>query len=180
MVDTPTLIMSKTAFAARRGVGVSTVSKWIERKRISGDALTADGRINVTIAEQQLGIRLDVVRSEGARAASQIAGGDEANEPAASVREKILEVELEQKRRRLEVERGVYVRADQVRAERGRALKQMIAAIDNWVGELPAELGLDQTQSAQIRSAWRRFRERQADAALAQAQSLPELMTDAA
>jgi|SRR5579872_6328961 len=174
MVDAPE-ILSKTAFAARRNVGVSTVSKWIERARISGAALTADGRIDVAEAERQLGVRLDAVRSEGA-----IASARAADEAAPSVRDQILEVELESKRRKLEAEKGVYVRSDQVRAERTKALTQMMAAIDNWVVEIAAELALDPDLSTRLRSSWRHFRERQADAFLAEAEALPELLSDAA
>lgn len=170
------LIISKSAFAARRGVSVSAVCKWIERKRIAGPALTADGRVVVDEAERQLGISLDVVRSE---AASRIARAGDDDEPKTlSTREQILAVELEQKRRRLEVEKGVYVRADQVRAERGRALVQMIAAIDNWLPSLAIELGLDRETEALLRASWRRFRERQADAVTSEAEALPEILTD--
>lgn len=97
-----------------------------------------------------------------------------------STREQLLQIELEQKRRRLEIEKGVYVRADQVRAERGRALAQMIAAIDSWIPELAADLALDREALAKARASWRHFRERQADALLTEAEQLPELLHDAA
>lgn len=179
MVHDAHLILSKSAFATRRGIGVSAVSNWIERKRISGEALTADGRINVDEAERQLGVKLDTVRSEGARSAVRLPDdGTDFAEP--SLREQILAVELEQKRRRLEAEKGVYVRADQVRAERGRALGQMMAAIDNWLPDVAAELGLNAEALADMRASWRRFRARQADALTAEAAALPELLSDAA
>lgn len=171
-------ILSKTAFAAKRGVGVSTVSKWIERKRISGAALTEDGRINVVEAERQLGVNLDVMRSEGARAVRVAAVPEGSAE--LSIREQILSVDLEQKRRRLEAENGVYVRADQVRAERGRALSQMMAAIENWIPDVAAELALGAEALATMKASWRQFREHQADALVAEAKELPELLSDAA
>jgi hypothetical protein len=180
MPDTPLILISKSAFAARRGVSVSAVSKWIERGRISGPALMADGRIDVAEAERQLTARLDHAKSGAARVAAWRAADPDALPSVGeqSVREQILAVDLEQKRRRLDAEKGVYIRADQVRAERGRALAQMVAALDNWIPELVAELGLDRDAIAKVRASWRRFRERQADALLAEAGALPELLPD--
>lgn len=172
--------MSRAAFAARQGVGASALSNWFARGKLTEACLTQDGKIIVAEAERQLGATLNIVRSEGARAVVAERAGGPVGAAEISTREQILQVELEQRRRRLEVEKGVYVRADQVRAERGRALAQMIAAIDSWIPELAADLALDREALARVRASWRHFRERQADALLAEAEQLPELLHDAA
>jgi hypothetical protein len=61
-------ILSKSAFAARRNVDASTVSKWIARRKIYGAALTTDGRIDVVEAERQLEVTLDAKQSAAASA----------------------------------------------------------------------------------------------------------------
>jgi hypothetical protein len=168
-------ILTKSAFAARRQKDQSTVSKWIERGKISGAALTADGRINVVEAERQLGVTLGTVRSGGKPAAAAARDADDL-----TLRQRILAVELQQKQRKLDADKGVYVRADQVRAERGRALAKIVWAIDNWLPEVAVELGLDHDGLAALRASWRRLRTRQADLAQAEAEALPELLADAA
>ena len=167
----PPAVLSKSGFALRHGVGASAVSNWIARGVLYGEALTDDGRIVVEVAERQLKENLDPARTTASGSAVEPDNGP-------SLREQILAVELEQKRRRLEAEKGVYVRADQVRAERGRALAEMIAAIDGWLGDVASALGLDRDQAARMRTSWRRFRERQADVLVAEAQALPELLAD--
>lgn len=206
MQDCP--ILTKAQFAETQGIGYDAVRKWITRGHLTGDALTADGRINVAAAELQLRARLSTYAGGTSRrraaaspnrrderepgppvttapviassAASLSPGQPDLPYEDLTLRENILAVELERKQRQLEAEKGVYVRADQVRAERGKALAQMIAAIDNWVPEMVAELGLDREQLARVKASWRRFRERQADAMLAEALALPETLSDAA
>jgi transposase len=176
------LLLSKSAFAARRGVGSSTISNWIARGRLTGAALTADGQINVEEAERQLGSTLDLSRSEGAIAVhrEENAPRSEGADGPASLREKLLALELERKRRTMAAEQGVYIRADQVEAQMGRTLAQLIAAIENWIPDLVAELGGGAEELATARRSWRHFRERQADDADARALSLPEFVADAA
>src|ERR1700719_3222757 len=69
MSETPTL--TKSEFAARLGRSPAAISKWIARKTLTGDALTEDGRINVVVAEAQLGRRLDPLRGRRPRAESK-------------------------------------------------------------------------------------------------------------
>jgi hypothetical protein len=171
------LILSKTAFAARHGVGVPAVSNWIKRGRITGAALTEDGRINVAEAERQLGTTLDAVRSAGKIAASAAAA--EPDLGTTSVRDQILEVDLESKRRKLNAERGVYCRTDHLARGSNRGFEQFLSAADIWIGDLAAELGLSAEGAAQAQALWRRFREREAAAARNFAATLPELLSDA-
>jgi len=100
------LVLSKSAFAARRGVGSSAVANWIARDRLTGAALTADGRINVEEAERQLGVTLDASRSDGALAlvAERHQPADEAK--PLSLREQVLETELAARRRKLKADAG--------------------------------------------------------------------------
>jgi hypothetical protein len=179
------LILSKAAFAARHGRGASTISNWIARGKLSGAALTADSRINVEEAERQLGLTLDQSRSEGALAAAterrliedQPRGSDKAAADP-TTREQLLEVELTRKRRQLRLEQGIYVLAEQVRKERRQALAQMIAAIDNWIPELVAILGLGREELVRAKAEWRHFRQRQEEQTTADAEALPEYLPD--
>ena len=192
-------VMSKTAFAFRRGVRINNLLGWISRGVLDHAALTADGMIRVAEAERQLASRLiatgagvmrpdTIERMQRLSAAAAVAAGIEPAAPGAlddspaarrarAVAE-MAEIDLERRRRQLAEQKGVYVRADQVRANRGRALAQMIAAIDNWLPEIAAELALDRQGFAVLRSSWRRFRERQAESAVARAQSLPEAVEE--
>jgi hypothetical protein len=164
-------IISRAMFAARRGVRPKTVDRWIALGRISGKALTRDGKIAVAEAERQLAITHDVVRSVGKL--SRAAGGNS----QVAVREEILKVELKRRRLQLGLLRGTLCSAADVELQRGRGIAALISALDNWVaGDLPTALNLDATGRMALRAEWRRFRTREADAAEARAASLPEFV----
>ena len=127
-----------------------------------------------------------------ARPASDVKGATtgQAHKPAAgrskatiaalrepSVRDQLLELELEQRRRRLAADRGIYIRTEGLAAEVVKGFQRFIASADN---DLAGEIGLDNEGLAVLRASWRRFREREADVALAFAERLPEVLPDAA
>lgn len=56
-------ILTKTDYAAYRGVTPAALSQWLSKGRLSGDAIVGQGRnarINVRIADQQLSATLDM------------------------------------------------------------------------------------------------------------------------
>jgi hypothetical protein len=187
-------ILTKAAYARLREVDPSAVSQWIKRGKLRAPALTPDGRIVVAEADQQLREELDLSRSlsrGGPRSlldAPETGVADNSPNPPRSedparakarVALEIAELDRDEKRRRADLQRGVYIAADQVRAERGRALQQMLAAIDGWLGaDLPAALGLDQAVAVRLRQEWRRFRQRQAETATDTAARLPALLPE--
>jgi len=167
-------IIAKIDYAKRRGVTASAVTNWIKRGKLTPPALTEDGRILVAVADRQLGINLDVAKAEGARALNAVrrrraAKGD----GALTLREQILTIDLELRRRKLSAERGVYVRADGVAAEWTRQLSAIFVALDAWVQQLPVELGIGAQDALLIKASWRRFRQRESDATQAEAAALP-------
>ncbi|HTW51429.1 MAG TPA: hypothetical protein VME45_05995 [Stellaceae bacterium] len=143
------------------------VHNWITRKILGGAALTEDGKVIVVEANRQLDENLDIARSKATIAALR--------EP--SVRDQLLELELEQRRRRLAADRGIYIRTEGLAAEVVKGFQRFIASADN---DLAGEIGLDNEGLAVLRASWRRFREREADVALAFAERLPEVLPDAA
>jgi hypothetical protein len=159
-------IVTKAQFAALRGVTAPAVHNWIAREILGGAALTEDGKVIVVEANRQLDENLDFARSTAA-----IAAPSKLREP--SVRDQLLELELEQRRRRLAAERGVYIRIEGLTAEVAKGFQRFIASADNWINDAAAELGLDNEGLAVMRASWRRFREREANAALSFADSLP-------
>ncbi|GEM_PF-6057091 len=186
--------ITKSEFAEDQGVGLSTVSNWIARGILFGPALTEDGMIVVEVAERQLAENLDVSRSLGkmsglrgppAAAPDQPVAPPAAGQPSHIERMQQLRVEGMERQARLDREadlerRGVYVRADTMRAEQNRAIAQLVAAIGNWMPDVAAELGLDRDGLTRLRASWRRFREHQARDASDRAADLPEHLTDAA
>jgi transposase len=174
----PTL--SKKEFAERVGVSAATVRQWVGRAKLSGAAVTASGRIRVDEAERQLRERLDPMRGRPRDATAQQHGGDE---PAAArlieARASAAEIAVERARRRLEHERGVYALAADVEQQRGRGISQLIEATENWLlYDVPALLGIDDAGRAVLRESWRKFRERESQAAAQRASLLPKYVTD--
>lgn len=158
-------VISKSELAERCAVEPATVSAWIRRGHLTPPALMADRRIDVEAAVDQLRGRLDPARS-----CTQFDGAVAPSDAAPSLieqqrRQRIEEGELRLSRmRREEAEAlGQYVRADTVKRQWARLIGQAIAAFEIFLLlDLPGQLGLDSQQTADIRTAWRAFRERQA------------------
>lgn len=180
----PGEVISKGAYASRIGKRPSAVSNYIARGKLSGAALTADGRIAVAEADRQLALTLDPGRGRPIQVIDTTSAGALVREESPAARRaravaEMAELDLEQRRRRLAEAAGYYVAAEQVRANRGRALAQLLAAVDNWLPEVAAELALSRDELAAMRASWRRFRARQADHAATRAMALPVLRSEA-
>jgi hypothetical protein len=176
------LILSKSAFAARRGVSVSAVCKWIERDHLTGTALTADGRINVEEAERQLNERLDHSRSIGKSSAAAARTLPTAA-PLSGPVEAMAAIKLEQAQRALQRDReadlerrGLYVLADKIRREHLRELSQFITTVEQRLPELVMQLGGGKAEITLARHWWRSLRAAESRAASERAEALPEFV----
>lgn len=157
-------VISKSAFAVRRGVAPSAVANWIARGKLTGAALTADGQINVEEAERQLGETIDPGRGSHAATPRQEAGNDTAA-PLAKVRLAREELALAEAQRKAAVEAGELVRADEAKRAWAKELDDLVSAVELFVTELPIKLGLGREAVDIARREWREFRRRRADQA---------------
>jgi hypothetical protein len=73
--ETVNLFLSKTAYAERLGVQPSAVSNYIARGHLSPRAIRADGMINVALADADLSVSLDLVKSAGRGAETEAIAG---------------------------------------------------------------------------------------------------------
>jgi len=162
-------ILSKSAFAVRRGVGTGAVSNWIARGKLSGAALTADGQIAVEEAERQLAATIDPGRGAPVPPPAPRGGTTpEADDQAASlarVRLRSETLKLEAQERQAAVERGEYVRAEEAGRLWAAELADLLAAIELFVLELPVKLGQGRDGVDIARREWREFRRRRAEQA---------------
>jgi hypothetical protein len=63
----PDGVMTKTEFAAHRGVTQAAVTNWIARQRLTAPSLRDDRKINVALADQQLDAKIDRTLSASAK-----------------------------------------------------------------------------------------------------------------
>jgi hypothetical protein len=151
-----TEVLSKSQFAARRGVGPNAVSTWIARRKLSGAALVGVGRgqrINVAEAERQLAVRIDPGRGRPrAEAVSGLATGRTPPQPSPTSE--------------FAIDRGepptlwAQVRDLEIRWAAGLDWeKEFVADVEHFViTELPAQLQLGAEGVAVVKAAWQRFR----------------------
>jgi len=139
-------IMTKIQFARHVGVKRSTVSSWIARRKLSGAALTADGRILVDEATRQLASRLDLAKSTGrapsglfsrvakpeatAQIATPIPGERVDSERLATKRGDLLELELHRKEFDRLLAAGKLIPVSKFTRELGERLSRLIQIVD--------------------------------------------------
>jgi hypothetical protein len=68
-------IISKSAYAERLGVAPSAISNYVARGKLTAPALRHDGMIDVALADAQLGLNLDLIRSAGRGARPEMISG---------------------------------------------------------------------------------------------------------
>ena len=167
--------MSKTEFAERVGVSAATVRQWVGRAKLSGAAVTASGRIRVDEAERQLAARLDPRRGRPRNATKP--GSFAERLQLQRIEEGA--IRLRRARRAELAERGRYTLTEGVRREYARGFRQLVDAVESWLlYEVPNLLSLSADDRATLRTAWHRFRTREAEAAQRQAEALPEFVLD--
>lgn len=202
-------IVRKSAFAELRGVSAGRVSQWIAEGKITGVALVGEGRsaqIDVAVATAQLRERLDVSQRFGLNGVSTRLGEEAPSAPAApspappndeppaadSVEARIKAEKLRQTQlmtRRLEEEdrarRGVYVKADEARAEHARIAAEMLKTFDgalaDFAAALAAKFAMPERDALHLlRAEFRRVRRRSAETYAAGAAAEAALVEDGA
>ncbi len=183
-------ILSKSSYAAARGVTPGAVTNWIARGKLTPPALRADGKIDVELADKQLGLGLDPVRaaSAGDRQHQQSAGGstpgwsenEKASQQLLRARALSASVDAERKRRDLNAERGKYTLSDQAAAEWAKMLGAFLQRVEEGFADLAIDLGLDREQLAGLRKFWRAQRANASEEARRLAATLPEFVADEA
>lgn len=187
-------VLSKSAYAERRGVHKSAVSHWIRQGRLHGPALTGRGRgarIVVEAADRQLAEGLDptqqLANGKPAPAGAEGDADTAASAPVASHQDRYqkaradqAEVEAERSRRRIAAEQGLYTETAAAREAWARELGELLTATELWLAEaaeaVAVATGADRRAVAVVlKREWRRFRERQGERARGRADERPEL-----
>jgi hypothetical protein len=184
-------LLSKSGYAAARNVTPAAVTNWIARGKLTRPALRFDGKIDVDLADKQLGITVDPVRAASAgdrtsqRQAPPDAGAgwsenDKASQQLLRARAVKASVEAERARRDLNAERGKYAIATDVAAAWARTLDAFLQRVEEGFGDLAIDLGLDREQLAGLRKFWRAQRASAAEEARQLAATLPAFVADEA
>lgn len=170
--------LSKSEFAAARGVTPGRVSQWISEGKIGPDALAGEGRaarVIVDVANAQLDERLDPSQRYGLNGLKD-KQADPADPPVPrdDKQEQILAEKLRQAQmmsRKMAREEAAaaerYVLADQARAMIGEALTKQMQAIEGGLADMAMQVaaatGTDQRQVTHaLRKAFRDVRARAA------------------
>ena len=117
---------------------MSTVRNWIWRRQIYGAALLADGKINAALARRQLAERRDATRGRPPKSRPKEAEISEPppDDPLFQLRLEKERLEIRRREVALDVQLGRYVLADEVRANRRRALAEIVQMTEAWLPTL--------------------------------------------
>jgi hypothetical protein len=176
--------LSKGAFALEIGKSAARVSQYIKAGKISGAALTPDGRVVVAIAKQQLRARLDPSQ----RLANGGVHDDEdddvgrgsADQRYLDAKAEEKELEVERRRRQLKTDSGAWLDADEAKRAFARELAAVFTDIDaelTAIGDaLAGKFGLEaRALTLALRAEFNAFRARQANKKRAFAEEQPAL-----
>jgi hypothetical protein len=145
-----------------------------------------NGKIDVALADQQLGLSLHPVIAAGARERlTNPAAVEKTSDPVAATqflraRAMSATVDAERKRRTLNYERGKYILTDDAAAQWSQTLAALLLRVEESFADLALDLGLNREQLTVLRKWWRKSR---GDAAAEQrriADRLPEFVADEA
>jgi hypothetical protein len=174
------IILSKSEYGRLHHVAPATVRTWVYRGHLTPPALRSDGMIDVALADGQLRVRLDALKSTGKgggprelfqpmperTGAEEKAADDEKPNNGGEfnqLRIRRLRLEVEEKERNAAIARGELLPAAQLDAIWGQELRELVQAVEQWLPELAVKLGGDRGMINLIRAEWRLFRQRQAD-----------------
>lgn len=195
--------VTKSQFAALRGVTPGRVSQWISEGKIHGDALDGEGRsarIVVAVACEQLGVTLDLVQA--------VANGQQASIPLsldappasqspqteaftdqrrlARIKADQAEMAYERERRDFEAEVGRYMLTDYGEAvwmkTFGKVIAELEAALPTMATEIARQIvGADpKLVTIALRNAYRTWRSNMAELAAIETEAAEPFMTDPA
>jgi hypothetical protein len=185
-------VFTKSDYARRIGRRPSAISNYIARQQLTSPAVRADGRIDATLADAQLGVTIDPVR-----AAAQAGAQAQSSKPPTTVgyqapaisgdaasllrsRAIMARITAIERRHAFEASRGRYMLTADAEREWRTVLSGIIASIEAWFADLVAELPGDKHRNIIIiRKSWRRLRVQLAMQEREGAAKLPEYVEDA-
>lgn len=188
-------IVTKADYARLRGRSGAAVSQWIAGGKLRAPALVGEGaaqRVDVALADQQLGFGLDVGQ-QLAQAAPILPGiAATASVPDDDLQKRLLQnrlaqadIDLTQRQLKVKAETGQWVTRASLEIAVRREVGGLLQGIDAWLpglaADLAAEMAIDPaTLAIALRNRWRTFRadaaRRRADhaAALPKLDAMPE------
>jgi hypothetical protein len=185
------MILSKSAYAAARGVAPSAISKWISRGKLTAPALRTDGKIDADAADAQLKGSVAPVQQASAmarRGSSPGAPADAAGadwSPSAQASTQLLRaralsasIAAERSRRELMAERGKYMLTAEAEAAWARSLTNFLLAVEQSFPELAIVLQLDREKQIALRRWWRNLRLRESEPHRLAAEVEPQFVGD--
>lgn len=191
-------LVTKSELARRLNVTPGRVSQYLAEGKIYGDAIVGEGRaamIDYGLARSQLGLALDPVQmtaqmrtlpeGDAPAAPATQQGAAQSNELSRHQEIKVQQAELVLRRQLRDdlADRGIYMRTDEARREWGKALSEIVDAIDQWMGaltdRLSTELKVERQQvSVILRRELRAWRESQASLAQERASDEEEFVIE--
>jgi hypothetical protein len=166
-------VLSKSDYAARRGVNRSAVNNWITRGRLKAPAVRDDGSIDADLADQQLNGTTAPMHVAGSRnrvtrqqAPVVVASGDatwsgpreQAGTQLLRARALSAMVAAERARRELMAERGRFVLKAETEATFAKAIADFLLQVEQSLPDLAMALGLDAAGRVALRRWWRNQR----------------------
>lgn len=191
--------VTKSNFAALRGVSPGRVSQWIAEGKIHGPAIEGEGRsarIVYATACEQLGVMLDPVQAvvNGQQASIPLDAQPSAGPaPAeafsdqrrlAKIKADQAEMAYERERREFDAETGRYMLTAQAEAAWSKILGKLIAeleaAIPTLAGDVARALGSTDAKAATaaLRTSFRVWRTKQAEAGAQELTALEAFVAD--
>jgi hypothetical protein len=179
-------IVTKGEFAQRIDRTAARVSQLIAERKLTAPALTPDGRVNVRLGRLQLASLLDPSQQLAQTKPILPLGGDtDDNAGLVKAKRENAELDAEQKRRRLNLEKGIYTLTEDMKRALGAEMTNVFSQLEVWIADagktLALEHALDERQvTIHLRKSFNAFRAKQAQARRGFADTLGELIPEAA
>jgi hypothetical protein len=187
----PTLL-SKSGFARLHNKSPASVSHWIARQQLTAPALRSDGKIDVELANRQLGLTVDRVRSAAStnridrlsvgrlprRREPHGAVYDEAARQLLRAKAQIAAAQAARAWRELQLEKGRYTLTEDVDQAWRKSLTELVHLLEQAIRDLADELRLDAQGRVVLRKWWRQVREEAAARSRAKADDSPKYVAD--
>ena len=183
--------MTKSQYAAYRGVRPSSVSNWLKSGRLSQRSLVGHGygaRIKVAEADKELAANQDLrsTLAPSPAGGNGVAPAIDPDDPARRyqiAKAEQAEHDSELSRRKLKAQDGTYVFAEQARSAWTKELAAFARELEAWLPDLAQELAAAPSEDrgvvlARLRKSLRRFRTRVSEQAGVAAADEPELVSE--
>jgi hypothetical protein len=186
--------LAKGQFAQHIGVSPGRVSQYVRESKISGAALTGDGRIHVETAKAQLRVRLDSGQMAGNGLTTKLSPSPQAplvpNAPPDNIEEQIKRerlAEFRSRNRKLAEEEaaraGRYADAESMKQQFGQIAGEMIGLFEGMLAKFAAAIAVqfkvpERDALHLLRSTWRDERVRAASESRLAADAMPVFVED--